>query len=88
MPFLKEDLLSHEYHWDILNQSLFSGTPSRRPFNRFNGNQVLFLINFYGSQAEKFSVGEGRKMEELINNQIPAEARSEISVFNWLRGAL
>lgn len=88
MPFLKEDLASHQYHWDPTGESVFSGTPSRRAFNRFNGDQVLFIINFYGSLAEKFSVGEGRRMEELISNQLPLEAKSEISVFNWLRTAL
>lgn len=88
MPFLKEDLNSHQYNWDIPNQSVFTGNPSRRPFNRYNGDQVLFLINSYGSVAEKFSVLDGRRMEELINSELPLEAKSEISVFNWLRGIL
>lgn len=88
MPFLKEDLSSHQYNWDIPNQSVFTGSPSRRPFNRYNGDQVLFLINSYGSVAEKFTILEGRRMEELILSELPLEAKSEISVFNWLRGIL
>ncbi|MEO6611481.1 MAG: hypothetical protein ABIT05_05090 [Chitinophagaceae bacterium] len=88
MPFLKEDLTHQEYNWDLPGESVFSGSPSRRAFNRYNGDQVLFIINFYGSMADKFSVVEGRKMEELISNQLPLEAKSEISVFNWLRTAL
>ncbi len=88
MPFLKEDLTHQEYNWNIPGESVFNGSPSRRAFNRYNGDQVLFIINFYGSMADKFSVVEGRKMEELISNQLPLEAKSEISVFNWLRTAL
>jgi hypothetical protein len=88
MPFLKQDLAHQEYNWDLPGETIFNGSPSRRAFNRYNGNQVLFLINFYGSLAEKFSIGEGQLMEEVISNQLPLEAKSEISVFNWLRTAL
>ena len=88
MPFLKEDLTSQQYHWDLSGDSVFKGSPSRRTFNRYNGDQVLFIINFYGSLAEKFSIVEGRRMEQLIADQLPLEAKSEISVFNWLRTAL
>ena len=88
MPFQKEDLANQQYHWDLTGDQLFTGSPSRRPFNRFNGNQVLFLINFYGASSEKFSTAEGLRMEELISSQLPLEAKSEISVYNWLREAL
>jgi hypothetical protein len=87
MPFLKEDLVSEHYTWSNNAGSLvFTGQPSRRVFDRFNGEQVLFLINFYGSLAEKFTVQEGRRIEELIFNQLPSDAKSEMAVFNWLRG--
>ena len=86
MPFLKEDLAYTHYTWKPANGSLvFTGQPTRRLFDRFDGEQVLFIINFYGDIADKFSVKEGREMEEMINNRLPLEAKSEISVFNWLR---
>jgi len=86
MHFLKQDLLGEHYTWEEqANKLLFSGNPSRREFNRYNGNQVLFIINFYGSLSDKFTVEQGRKMEELIMTRLPLEAKSEISVFNWLR---
>jgi hypothetical protein len=86
MAFLKQDLLNQHYSWPDEGAKLaFSGQPSRRSFDRFNGEQVLFMINFYGSLADKFSVEEGRKIEEQILNHLPMEAKSEISVFNWLR---
>jgi hypothetical protein len=88
MLFSKEDLINHEYNWEDVSDSVFSGDPSRRTFDRYNGNQVLFLINFYGSMSEKFSIEEARKMEDLILHHLPLEAKSEVSVFNWLKGIM
>ena len=88
MPFSKEDLVNPHYNWEAEEPTMFTGTPSRRPFNRFNGNQVLFLINSFGSLSEKFSLTEGRQAEDLILHHLPDDAKSEISVFNWLKNAL
>jgi hypothetical protein len=88
MPFSKEDLVNPHYNWENEDADIFTGSPSRRSFNRFNGNQVLFLINFYGSLSDKFSLAQGRQMEDLILHHLPDHAKSEISVFNWLKTAL
>lgn len=86
MPFLKEDLAGQHYNWSNTDgSSPFAGHPSRRLFDRFNGDQVLFIINFYGALSDRSSVIEARKMEDMINNRLPMEAKSEISVFNWLK---
>ena len=84
MPFVKEDLAGEHYTWS--NGISFTGSPSRRLFDRSNGNQVLFIINFLGSLSEQFGIPEGRKMEEMIKLHLPTDIRSEMSVFNWLRG--
>lgn len=84
MHIRKEDLQGKHYSWDNENnKTLFTGVPSRRMFDRYNGDQVLFLIN---SLTEIFTIKEGSEIEELILNKLPLEAKSEISVFNWLRG--
>lgn len=85
MPIQKEDLSCNHYSWTEKSEHPFSGHPSRRSFDRFNGDQVLFIINFYGTLSEKFTVEEGREIENLINNHLPLDARSEMAVFNWLR---
>jgi hypothetical protein len=85
MLFLKENLHFH-YNWSAEGTaSTFTGSPSRRLFDRFNGNQVLFIINSFMSSSEKFTVDDARKVEELITTQLPMEAKSEISVLNWLQ---
>lgn len=45
----------------------------------------MFLINFYASLSERFTLLEGRMIEQKIYSEVPQEAKSELSVFNWLR---
>jgi hypothetical protein len=64
---------------------MYTGQPSRRVFNKYNGHQVLFLINFYGSLANRFTLAEGQQIEHRILTDLPSEIKSELSVYNWLR---
>jgi len=54
-------------------------------FNRYNGNQLLFVLNLYASLTEGFTVSMGLKIEDRLMNQLPVDAKSEISVLNWLK---
>ena len=86
MHFLKHDLVGTHYTWlKEGEENIFTGQPTRRAFNRFNGDQVLFIINFYGSLSDQSSIKEGRNIESDLNNRLPIGMQSEISVFNWLR---
>lgn len=85
MLFSKEHLAGN-YKWATEpGDYLFTGSPTRRLFDRWNGSQVLFIINSFAALSETFSVEEGRKVESLINNHLPQDTRSEMSVYNWLR---
>jgi len=87
MEFLKKHLLSSHYNWENeFNHSLFNNEPDRRSFDRFNGKQVLFLINHFGKSLGRLSLSEGQKIEALIWTQLPPNTKSELAVFNWLRG--
>jgi len=88
MHFRKEDMEGTRYNWVDEEKHLFTGQPSRRTFDRSNGNQVLFLINSYASLADRFTIGEGRTIEHKIQHDLPLEAKSEISVLNWLKDIL
>lgn len=84
MLFKKEDLVG-EYHWATGPEpSAFTGNPSRRLFNRYNGEQVLFIINYFAEQDERFTLPDAHKLEQQISN-LPLEAKSEISVLNILK---
>jgi hypothetical protein len=86
MLFLKEHLLSDHYNWiNNVNHSIHTSDPDRRFFDRLNGNQVLFIINYFGKSLGKLTLLDGQKIEELIGTQLPQDTKSELSVFNWLR---
>lgn len=85
MPILKEDLAFEHYTWEANSNSAYMGTPSRRLFNRYNGDQVLFIINSYCEEAGNLTAKDARLLEDFIINQLPLEAKSEISVLNWLK---
>ena len=87
MFFLKEHLLTRHYHWaNVAGAYRYTGEPGRKLFDPFNGNQVLYIINFFGKSLGKLSLTDGHKLEDLIIRQLPEDIRSELAVFNWLRG--
>jgi hypothetical protein len=89
MLFQKQDMHPNHYQWSDYSEALaFKGQPSRRIFDRFNGDQVLFIINYYGSLLDVFTLQDGKKIENIILNQVPLDAKSEISVFNCIRRLL
>ena len=83
MHFLKEHLSAYNYTW--INEATFTGEPSRRLFDRYNGNQLLFILNLYASFIDGFTITMGLKIEDRLMNQLPIDAKSEISVLNWLK---
>jgi hypothetical protein len=83
---LKEDLRKTHYNWTMArNHSIQHNEPDRRVFDRFNGAQVLFLINHFGKSLGRLTITDSLKIEDLISTHLPQELKSEISVFNWLR---
>jgi hypothetical protein len=86
MHFLKEHLSAYNYTW--LNDTTFTGEASRRVFDRYNGNQLLFILNLYASLIEGFTVNMGLKIEDRLMNQLPVEKKSEITVLHWLNQTL
>ena len=85
MHFQKTDLDGTHYNWIEKTTRLFIGQPSRRSFDPFNGDQVLFVINAYGSSSERFTIDEGKSIEAKIQFDLPAEVKSEISVLKWIK---
>ena len=84
MSFTKEHLTGL-YTWAPEQEtSLFEGLPSRRTFDRYNGNQVVFIINLLMERLGSSSIEQGREIEMLIINKLPFASSSELTVFNWL----
>ena len=85
MIFSKEHL-NGLYEWPPERErSVYDGDASRRLFNRYNGKQVLFIINLIMNSCGFRSVDQGRKIERLIINHLPFTPSSELTVYNWLQ---
>jgi hypothetical protein len=86
MPLAKEDLQNPHYSWTSTpGLTPYNGQPSRRLFDRDNGDQVLFIINFFEAEINSLSLREAQRIEDMIMNELPLSAKSEISVLNWLK---
>lgn len=84
MSFAKEHLVGL-YTWTPEQETfLFEGLPSRRTFDRYNGNQVFFIITVLMERLGTTSIEQGREIEMLIINKLPFETCSEYTVFTWL----
>jgi len=85
MEFRKEHLINKHYDWSIgTERNIIPGSPDRRLFDRLNGNQILYLINFFGHSIGNITLDDGQRIENLIMKELPAELKSEKTVFNWL----
>ena len=64
---------------------MYAGEPSRRTFDPYNGDQVLYLINYFLSTKGSYSITEGKAIESKLAHKLPIASQSERSVFNWLK---
>lgn len=85
MAFSKQDLEGTHYSWNTeSSRHMFSGQPSRRIFDPYNGDQVLFLINFYCTLTGLSQLTDVKQIEFEIIHHLPENIKSEISVFHWI----
>lgn len=87
MLFFKKDLNFQHYRWELEfddETGVYSGEPTRRSFDPFNGNQVLFLINCYGYAMGNLTLKQAHLIEDNIAYRLPIGLKSERSVFNWI----
>ncbi|MET0466385.1 MAG: hypothetical protein ABW007_24725 [Chitinophagaceae bacterium] len=87
MIFYKNDLNFLHYRWvpEVDEEgTIYSGGPTRRTFDPFNGNQVLFLINCYGYESGNLTLKQVHEIENKIAYNLPTGLKSERSVFNWI----
>ena len=88
MKFLKEHLTGF-YDWKPeAETAIYDGNVTRRLFDRWNGNQVLFVINAFLTNSNDISIARGKIAENLLIERLPLDTKSEVSVLNWLQTAI
>jgi len=86
MTIAKEHLLISDYEWHDDNKSTsLSEGATRKRFDRFDGDCVLHIINLFDCSIDNLTIVQAQRIESLIQNELPLEIKSEISVLQWLK---
>ena len=85
MLFLKENLLATDYDWTNNTDNTPLPEATRKRFDRFNGYDILHIIDLFDRLIDKLTIAQAQKIEQLIQTELPLEAKSEITVLQWLR---
>lgn len=86
MNFIKEHLLVQDYAWNTDSKhTTLSDGPTRNRFDRFDGFCMLHMINLYHTCVQPLTIEQAQNIERLIQGTLPLEAKSEVSVLNWLK---
>ncbi len=85
--FSKKNLCYEDYKWSVYpqNDPRVSGKPDQTPFDRQEGNEVIYLINKLMILWEYRFASSGNKMEKLIREQLPVEIITQEAVQKWLK---
>lgn len=85
--YSKYDLIYQDYTWTEFpeHDPRVHGEPSETPFNRHEGEEVVYMIRV---MCEKYPFLAVRsfcnRIEQLLHNQLPPEKETQIDVFVWL----
>lgn len=88
--FSRRNLHYSDYKWTVYIQHdpHISGRPDDTPFNKAEGNEVVYLINkLMGIWDYRFA-NTGNKMEKLIHDKLPPEITMQQEVQLWLKANL
>lgn len=84
--YQKHDLLFNDYDWTTLADHVkFQGAPDRNMFVRHEGNDVLYMINYFCNVMDYKTKTHAGRIEMLIHDKMPIEIKSQKSVFQWLQ---
>jgi hypothetical protein len=84
--YYKSDLLFNDYVWNESAEHVkLQGVPDRNMFMRYEGNEILYMINYACEMMECKSKAEAGRMEILLHEKLPLEVRSQNRVYSWLQ---
>ena len=86
MSFTKSDLAYDVYSWTVLpgDDPKITGKPDSTLFSRYEGYEVLYMINKVLDHRGLTSATSGRKAESIIQERLPSTTRSQKKVFDFI----
>ncbi len=84
--FEKSDLV-YEYNWSQYEKDdpRISGIADTTAFNRNEGPEVLYIINYMADHLAWSLENFGNKMEKLIHDRLPAEINNQEDTIQWIK---
>jgi hypothetical protein len=85
--FSRRNLHYSDYKWSSypVNDPHVNGKPDETPFNKEEGNEVIYLINKLMILWDYRFSNTGNKMEKLIHDKLPTNISSQNEVLLWIK---
>ncbi|OHU87016.1 MULTISPECIES: hypothetical protein [Pseudoalteromonas] len=86
MGFKKSDLEYSDYSWTALpnDDPKITGKPDSTRFSRYEGYEMLYMIDKVLEHRDLTSVRSGQKVESIIRTELPSTTQSQEKVFNFV----
>jgi hypothetical protein len=86
MPLMKSSDLKYKYAWMAIpaDDPRVTGKDGSTLFNRYDGYEVLSLMNRFADEKHLQEKVCGHKLEIMIHDHLPKEIRSQRLVRKWL----
>ena len=84
--FKKNDLV-YEYKWSHYEKDdpRISGMPDATEFNRKEGWETLYIINFLADHVAWGVESFGNKMEKLVHDRLPEDIKTQEDTIRWIK---
>ncbi|MHB8205775.1 hypothetical protein [Mucilaginibacter sp.] len=85
--FSKRNLHYSDYKWSAYphNDPHVYGKPDATPFDKEEGNEMVYLINRLMILWDYRFANTGNKIEKLIHDQLPADISVQEEVQTWVK---
>jgi len=86
--YKKNDLVYTDYEWTEPIITKLTGSPDRNLFKRYEGHEVLYMINYTCETKGLTSKEDAELIEKLLHESMPFDIKSQNSVYQWLEKEL
>jgi len=85
--FSRRNLHYSDYKWTSYasNDPRINGRPDDTPFNKEEGNEVVYLVNKLMTVWDYRFSNTGNKMEKLIHDKLPEQITKQEEVQRWIK---
>jgi hypothetical protein len=87
MPYSKTDMYYQSYKWSVYAtvDPKISGRPNNVVFNREQGYEVLYMINYLLTELNVDSKSIGQRIEKFIKTDLPYNQSTQKEVESWIK---